>query len=195
MEDRRKFIKNMALSILPLPSVKNLSMQSGIFFDTVNLWKLPAIGIQLYSVKEDMESDTPNTLKKLGAMGYTQIESFGSDESMYWGMEPKAFKKLAADNNLAFVSCHYDNKSEGFKKQVEIAASIGLKYLICPWKGPQTTIDAFKHFVDEFNTKGLFAKSLEYVLVTVHTDMAIKKFTGITHRCVTQKYRQQVGKF
>ena len=33
-----------------------------------------------------------------------------------------------------------------------------MKYLICPYKGPQKEIDAFKKFADEFNQKGEICK-------------------------------------
>ena len=33
-----------------------------------------------------------------------------------------------------------------------------MKYLICPWKGPQKSIDKFKEFADEFNRNGEICK-------------------------------------
>ena len=159
MWGRRRFIKNTALSACMFPSLTSLSLLSERNYNDTCSRKLPAIGIQLYSVKEDMERDALGTLQKLGEMGYTQIESFGSDESMYWGMSPQAFKQVAADHNLTLISSHYDNDMEGFKRQADIAAGIGLMYLICPWKGPQKTIDAFKRYADEFNEKGEICKN------------------------------------
>jgi len=120
--------------------------------------KLPAFGIQLYMVKEDMAKDAPGTLKKLGAMGYSQIESYGGDKGMFWGMSNKDFQKLAGDNGLTLISSHYNDEPGGFEKQAEKAAEIGMKYLICPWKGPQKSIDKFKEFADEFNRNGEICK-------------------------------------
>jgi len=147
MTDRRTFIKNAGLLALSMPLAK-----SGLFAAPVH--KIPAFGIQLYMVKEDMERDTPGTLKKLGQMGYTQIESYSGNKGMFWGMSNKAFKKLAGDNGLTLVSSHYNDEPGGFERQAEKAAEIGMKYLICPWKGPQKSIDKFKHFADEFNRNG-----------------------------------------
>ena len=70
MTNRRTFIKNISLLGLATPLLNKKDLFS---FDR----KLPAFGIQLYMVKEDMEKDTPGTLKQLGEMGYTQIESYG----------------------------------------------------------------------------------------------------------------------
>src|ERR1700743_1333058 len=103
--------------------------------------KLPAIGIQLYMVKEDMANDPAGTLRQLGKMGYTQIESFGGDKGIFWGMSHREFNKLANDNGLKLISSHYAGDTAGFEKTAAQAAEIGMKYLIYPWKGPQKTID------------------------------------------------------
>lgn len=151
MTNRRSFIKNISLLGLTAPFIKSADLLSPVH-------KLPALGIQLYMVKEDMEKDTPGTLKKLGEMGYTQIESYGGDKGMFWGMSNKEFQKLAKGFGLTLVSSHYNDDKMGFEKQAELAAEIGMKYLICPWKGPQKSIDKFKTFADEFNKNGEICK-------------------------------------
>jgi sugar phosphate isomerase/epimerase len=150
MTDRRDFIKNTSLLALSLPLFKNELFASA--------HKLPALGIQLYMVKEDMEKDTQGTLKQLGQMGYTLLESYGGNKGMFWGMGNRQFQELAADHNLKLISSHYNDEPEGFEKQAELAAEIGMKYLICPWKGPQKSIDKFKQFADEFNRNGEICK-------------------------------------
>lgn len=115
-------------------------------------------GIQLYIVRDEMAKDAAGTLNKLSKMGYKQLESFGGDKGMFWGMTNKDFQKLAGDNGLNLLSSHYNEEPGGFEKQAEKAAEIGMKYLICPWKGPQKTIDRFKVFADEFNRNGEICK-------------------------------------
>jgi sugar phosphate isomerase/epimerase len=148
MTTRRSFIKNTSLLALSAPLLKNN------LFAEANDRKLPAIGIQLYMVKEDMAKDPAGTLAQLGKMGYTQIESFGGDKGIFWGMTNKEFSKLAQSNGLTMVSSHYAGDNEGFEKTAEQAAEIGMKYLIYPWKGPQKTIEAFKRIAEEFNNYG-----------------------------------------
>src|SRR6202012_1061582 len=151
MTNRRTFIKNIGLLGLAAPFIK-----PGALLNPAR--KLPAVGIQLYMVKEDMEKDTPGTLKQLGEMGYTQIESYGGNKGMFWGMSNKEFQKLANGFGLTLVSSHYNDEPGGFDQQAEKAAEIGMKYLICPWKGPQKSIDKFKEFADEFNRNGELCK-------------------------------------
>jgi len=152
MTDRRSFIKHGGILALSMPFVKDEIFKS---FDSVSL---PAIGIQLYMVRDDMKNDPAGTLRKLGQMGYTQIESFGGDEGIFWGKTNKEFNSMARNNGLTLVSSHYEGNNEEFEKTAALSADIGMKYLIFPWKGPQKSIDDFKRIADEFNGYGATCK-------------------------------------
>jgi sugar phosphate isomerase/epimerase len=149
--NRRTFIQGsglLAMSVL-LSKFTNAVTPSRLKFEP---------GIQLYMVRDEMAKDAAGTLNKLGKMGYKQLESFGGDKGMFWGMSNRDFQKLAGDNGLTLVSSHYNDEPGGFEKQAEKAAEIGMKYLICPWKGPQKSIDKFKVFANEFNRNGEICK-------------------------------------
>ena len=146
MANRRSFLKKTSLLALSIPIIK------GSLFTRDK--KLPAIGIQLYMVKEDMEKDPAGTLARIGKMGYTQIESYGGNKGIFWGMSNKDFNKLAKDNGLSVISSHYAGDVKGFEQTAQQAAEIGMKYLIYPWKGPQKSIGDFKRIASEFNNYG-----------------------------------------
>ncbi len=152
MPTRRQFIKTTGLLALAAPAFKTR------LFAHPDKAKLPALGIQLYMVKEDMEKDAAGTLAQLGKMGYTQIESYGGHSGIFWGITNKEFNKIARDNGLTMVSSHYSGDADAFEREAALAAEIGMKYLIYPWKGPQKTIDAFKAIADEFNNYGAICK-------------------------------------
>jgi len=152
MTNRRTFLKKTALLALSTPLLKS------DLFAAPTARKLPALGIQLYMVKEDMEKDTPGTLAQIGKMGYTQIESYGGNKGVFWGMNNKDFSKLAKDNGLTLVSTHFAGNASEYEQLAAQAAEIGMKYLIYPWKGPQKSIDDFKHIADEFNGYGAICK-------------------------------------
>lgn len=152
MTTRRAFLKNTGLLALSIPLIK------GETFNIPLKHRLPSIGIQLYMVKEDMEKNPIGTLKQLGKMGYTQIESYEGSKSVFWGMANTEFNKVAKDTGLSIVSTHYAGNSEGYKKLAAEAVEIGMKYLIYPWKGPQKSIDDFKRIADEFNGYGEICK-------------------------------------
>ena len=152
MTTRRTFIRNSGILALSIPLVKNNA------FAGLAAKKLPATGIQLYMVKEDMEKDPAGTLAQIGKMGYTQIESYGGPKGVFWGMSNKEFAHLAKDNGLTLISTHYAGDTAGYEKLAAEAAEIGMKYVIYPWKGPQKTIDAFHQIADEFNGYGAICK-------------------------------------
>lgn len=148
---RRNFIASATMAALAA-ALKNRTFAGG------RSSKIPAPGIQLYMVKEDMEADAKGTLTKLAAMGYKQLESFDGNKGMFWGMNNKAFKEVCDNEGLHLVSSHYNDDGIPFEGKVAAAAEIGMKYLICPWKGPQKHIDDFKRIADEFNGKGSICK-------------------------------------
>ncbi len=153
MSNRRDFLKTGALAAagLSLP----FSGKSSLF--DLNYKKLSAYGIQLWTVQGDMAKDAKGTLQKLAGYGYKQIESFEGRNGMFWGLGHKDFKKYMDDLDMKIISSHC-NIAQNFEQKAAEAAEIGMKYLICPWKGPQKSLDNFKKFVDEFNTAGEICK-------------------------------------
>jgi sugar phosphate isomerase/epimerase len=76
---------------------------------------------------------------------------------MFWGMSNTDFKKYMDDLGMTIITSHCDINKD-FEKKAAEAAAIGMKYLICPYKGPQKELDAFKKFAEEFNQKGEICK-------------------------------------
>jgi sugar phosphate isomerase/epimerase len=110
-------------------------------------------GIQLWTVKQALANDPVGVLKHLSNCGYKQIESFEGAKGMFWGMKNTAFKKLMDDLGMSMVASHCDI-SKDFERKAAEAGEIGMKYLICPHKGAQKSIDDYKRFGDEFNKCG-----------------------------------------
>ena len=53
-----------------------------------------------------MTSDTAGTLKKVAAIGYTQVESAGSQKGNWYGFKPKEFAAMVKDAGLTWRSAH-----------------------------------------------------------------------------------------
>lgn len=147
---RRSFLRHSALAGLALtvPFRNELLAMAN---------KQNKFGIQLWSVKDALAKDPVAVLKHLAASGYKQIESFEGAKGIFWGMKNTEFKKTLDGLGMKIVSAHCDNTKDFDRKAAE-AAEIGMKYLICPYKGPQKSIDNFKKFADEFNISGDIAK-------------------------------------
>ncbi len=153
--NRRKFIKitGGVTTGFALSSLTGLS----VFSSCEEAAKIKKIGIQLYTLRDVIGADPKTVLKNLSSFGYKQIESYEGEQGMFWGMGNTGFKKYMDDLGMSLVSSHCDI-SKDFEKKAAEAAAIGMKYLICPWKGPQKSLDDFKKFADEFNQKGEICK-------------------------------------
>ncbi|MCU0341779.1 MAG: sugar phosphate isomerase/epimerase [Spirosomaceae bacterium] len=114
--------------------------------------KIKKFGVQLYSVRDLMPKDAKGTMKKLAEMGYTQFESYGGPDFL-WGMSPKECKTFLGDMGVEMVSTHFD-MTKDLDKNIERGAEAGLKYMLCPYLGPQKSLDEWKKKADLFNQVG-----------------------------------------
>ncbi len=138
-------------------ALAGLASKSGLASVTTEEKKLKEFGIQLWSVRDDLAKDPKGVLKQLSTYGYKQIESFEGSKGMFWGMTNTEFKSYMDELGMKIIASHCDINKD-FEKKAAEASAIGMKYLICPWKGPQKELDAFKKFADEFNQKGEICK-------------------------------------
>jgi len=175
IRNRRDFLKTAGLAAagLSLP----FSGKSGLLSSFAPDKKAGAFGIQLWTVKENLAADPKGTLASLAQYGYNQIESFEGPNGMFWGMKNTEFKKYMDDLGMKIVSSHANNTVD-FERKAAEAAEIGMKYLICPYKGPQKSIDDFKSFADEFNKAGEICKKNGIRFAYHNHDYSFKELDG-----------------
>jgi len=129
------------------------------------------LGIQLYTVRDDMKNDPADTLKKLRSFGYTHVEHANYENRKFYGYLPEEFKKLLNDLGLKIESGHsflgadkWDKAKNDFtdewKYTMDDAAKIGMKYVISPGVDEDVckTTDDFKWYMDLFNKTGELSK-------------------------------------
>jgi sugar phosphate isomerase/epimerase len=135
----------------------------------------PAIGLQLYTVRDFMAKDPAGTLGKVAQIGYNSLEgaTYNSGVEKFYGMDAKTFAALLKSNGLIMRSCHYrygeDSKGatltngqfngtilHDWDKAVEDAHALGLKYMICAWlsEPERGTLDHYKQMAANFNIAG-----------------------------------------
>jgi sugar phosphate isomerase/epimerase len=156
--NRRKFLKQTAGigTGIALASFTGNLLSAEMFLEEKK--KIKKYGLQLWSVRDDMAKDPKGTLKQVASFGYKQVESFEhKDLGIFWGMSNTEFKKYMDELGMTIISSHCDINKD-FEKKAADAAAIGMKYLMCPYKGPQKSIDDFKKFAEEFNKKGEICK-------------------------------------
>lgn len=155
---RRAFLKNSSLAIA------GVSCLPEIFLKEKNPDVI--VGIQLYTVRDDMERDPAGTLEKLAAMGYKYVEHAGYADGKFYGYSVPDFKRLLNNNGLKMESGHtwdslqWNKETNDFtdvwKRTVEDAAAVGMKYLISPGVDESLCkkMDDFKYFIGLFNKTG-----------------------------------------
>ncbi|MCU0323782.1 MAG: TIM barrel protein [Spirosomaceae bacterium] len=161
---RRDFIKTTAagLSMAALGGVDALAAKKA----------KPAVGIQLYSVRDDMKNDPLGTLKKVAEMGYKNVEHANYVNGKFYGWPAKEFRKILDDLGLkmpsghtVFGKPHWDEDKKEFtdvwKKLVEDAAICGQKYVVSPWLdiAYRKDFDQLKRFMEVFNKNGELCKA------------------------------------
>ncbi len=88
------------------------------------------IGLQLYSVREDMQKDFLGTLKKVSDMGYRGIEFCD-----YGGYTAKELKNALVDLNLSAMNSHIsiERMEKDADFEMEYALELGLKDITIPY--------------------------------------------------------------
>jgi len=197
--DRRKFLRNTGLlaaaplltnqlwSCTPSSKTEEKTTDSTATSAMSAEPSIKEFGIQLWTVKEDLAKDPKGVLKALASYGYKQIESFQGDKGVFWGMTAKEFKTLMDDNGSKLVSTHcnpdYTMKKETeseFKKLVDDAASIGMKYLINPFLGSLTKADEWKKAAEGLNRQGEIAAKAGLRVAYHNHNFEFKKFADGT---------------
>lgn len=88
------------------------------------------IGLQLYSIREDMEKDMDATLKKVKEIGYDYVEFAG-----YFGHSAEEVKAMLDKHGLECVSVHQAPQlfAEEGQSAVDYIKTLGAKYCAIPW--------------------------------------------------------------
>lgn len=118
---------------------------------------LDKFGIQLYTLRDDMPKDPKGVLKQLSGFGFQQIEGYEGPQGMFWDMPHTDYKKYLDDLGMEMISSHC-NIHENFEEKAAQAAEIGMSYLICPYIGPQKSVEGWKKVTDQFNACGEICK-------------------------------------
>ena len=114
--------------------------------------KIGRIGLQLYTVRDQMKSDFFGTLAKVARIGYKEVEFAG-----YFGNDARAVRAALKQNGLTSPSSHigFPVLGPAWDKTIEDAQTLGQKYLICPWIDEKLrTLDGYKQTAELFNKAG-----------------------------------------
>jgi sugar phosphate isomerase/epimerase len=161
---RRDFLKSGALAVTGLTF-----MPQYLFAEKFKKEKI--LGLQLYTVRDDMHKDPAETLKQLSAIGYQYVEHAGYANRKFYGYAAKEFRKLLDSLNLKMISGHvsfglkdWDLAKKDFtdewKYTVDDALVAGQKFIINPWmdESVRKEQDTLMKLLELFNRCGTYCK-------------------------------------
>ncbi|MFN8239391.1 MAG: TIM barrel protein [Bacteroidales bacterium] len=166
---RRTFIRTSAMAVAGAMVLGQAACNSA------KKPKKGKLGLQLYSVRDDMEKDPAGSLKLVKAQGWEYVEHANYVDGKFYGYAPTDFRKLLDDTGLKMISGHtvlakdhWDDTAKDFtdvwKKLVDDAAVLGQKYVVSPWMDPvmyasyeefMKTLDIYNKCGDLCNKKGM----------------------------------------
>jgi sugar phosphate isomerase/epimerase len=155
--NRRTFIRTTAASSLVLSQSQSL-----FALEAENAYR-KNIGIQLYTLRNELGKDPVGTLKKVAALGYKQVELYGFPNA-----DPLV--SGAKDAGLEIHSAHFEWDSvvnpkdagmSDFAKILEKAHKLGLSHLVIPYlKEPnRATLDDYRKVAENANKAAVMAKT------------------------------------
>lgn len=148
------------------------------------------IGLQLYTLRDELPKDVKGTLEKVAEAGYTTVETYGfSAKDQFWGLKPEELKKILDDNGLKAVSGHYnlgsflyDGKTEEVVAAIEAAKILKSEFLTIPWVDEpfRKNIEDYKKIASRVNEAAKMCKKAGLKLAYHNHDFEFKKYDGVT---------------
>lgn len=160
---RRIFLKNGAVGLA------GAALFSNQLFASPPSGEL--VGLELYSVRDEMNADPLKTLKQLASIGYKNVEHAGYGNRKFYGYPAAEFKKILSGFGMKMPSGHTalrkehwdaDKKdfSDQWKMTVEDAAIVGQQFVISPSleEGIRQDYDEMLRYMEVFNKCGELCK-------------------------------------
>ena len=121
IQSRREFLLHSsvlgACTVLPLTTALAQSR------------KVDRVGLQLYTLRQEMAVDFEGTLQKVAELGYKEMQFAG-----YYGRSPQRVRDLLEQLGLSSPAAHVGLNliREDLRKQIDIALEIGQSYIVIP---------------------------------------------------------------
>jgi len=172
MSTRREFVTNalggVGLLGLFLKSEKVLAKFSR---------RIDSIGLQLYTVRKELESDFESTLRKVAAIGYREVEFAG-----YYNHTPSQVRQSLNNAGLSSPSTHLSLQTiaHDLGRAIDSAKVIGNRYLVLGYLQPEErkSLDDYKALADLLNRAGEHCRKAKLQLAYHNHDFEFASTNG-----------------
>lgn len=140
--ERREFVRVMAGAGVAIACSGNRRVATGAR-------RLDRVGVQLYTVRDQMKENFEGTLARVAEIGYKEVEFAG-----YFGHTPADVKAMLDRHGLTSPSVHNGAiEPDAWKAALDAAHVIGHQYIVLPWipQERRMTLDGWKQVAQEMN--------------------------------------------
>lgn len=111
------------------------------------------VGLELYSVRDELQKDLMGTLSSVAKMGYECVEFYAP----YYEWTPDSVKQVRSELNNLGIRCystHNELRSftpDGISKAIELNKALGSRYIVLAHPGTVSGLDGWKNIADTLN--------------------------------------------
>ena len=112
------------------------------------------VGLELYSVRDQLKKDPEGTVRAVAQMGYQCVEFYAPYFEWSEG-QTKQMRKLLDDLGVRCYSTHNDEKyfsAENINRARDLNLILGTKYMVQAYSEPKANLDAWRAVADKLNS-------------------------------------------
>jgi sugar phosphate isomerase/epimerase len=114
--------------------------------------KIP-VGLELYSVRDELKKDPEGTVRAVAKMGYQDVEFYAP--YFDWSeQQARQMRKLLDDLGIHCYSTHNDEdffSAQKIDKARDFNKILGARYMVQSWSDPKPGLDGWKKVADNLN--------------------------------------------
>lgn len=116
------------------------------------------VGLQLYTLRNEMSADFEGTLARVAELGYKEMEFAG-----YFGRSPAQVRQILDRNGMSSPAAHIQLQAlrDDLEGEIERAAILGQKYIVVPiLPANQRSVSDYQRTANYLNTAGEVSQKL-----------------------------------
>jgi len=172
--DKRSFLKttitaSIGLGTIPLMNSCQIVMKSNI-------------GLQLYTLRDEMEINPRKTLEHVAKVGYKELETADYKEGKIYGMEPSNFNGMVADLGMKIVSGHisYNDLKFDWDRVLNMLQETNQKFVVLPYlEENERNLKVYNEVIELLNDKGAELRKLDKVMAYHNHDFEFDRIEDI----------------
>jgi sugar phosphate isomerase/epimerase len=137
------------------------------------------LGVQLYTLRTEMERDVGETLARVAEIGYEEVEFAG-----YFGHSPAEIRGFLAETGLRAPSAHValDLVEEAWPATLEAAATVGHEFVVVPWipESRRASLDDWRAIADRLTRAAAEARAAGLRFAYHNHDFEFRQLEGRT---------------